>query len=247
MYPIIVTVAVELSALFFLTQSLTQNLYISLFMMTQSRPFAISLLSIIFFPGTVVHELAHLFTAEILGVRTGGLTLVPEGIDQTEVRTGSVSISQTDPFRRALIGLAPVFVGLLSLSIISYYIPTLWQQTVLDAHNSMVFSQYAIYCLLLSIYSLFAISNSMFASREDMEGFPVVAIALVIIIGALYLAGVRIVLPDSWMAAIDLLARSLAVNLGYVLGLNIVLFLLSKSTIALISKITGRRFIRKTT
>jgi hypothetical protein len=48
-------------------------------------------------------------------VHTGGLTLVPEGIEKTNVRTGSVMIAQTDPLRRAIIGVAPVFVGLAAL------------------------------------------------------------------------------------------------------------------------------------
>src|SRR3989344_7444956 len=144
---IVIIILIELLLLYVLSRRLTQNLFVAVFLLTKSRPVAVSFLSILFFPGAVIHELAHLFTAEILGVRTSGLTLVPEGIEQKEVRTGSVSISQSDPIRRAVIGIAPVFVGLGTLGLIVYFLPGFWEQTRLDAANGILITSYAIYAL----------------------------------------------------------------------------------------------------
>lgn len=224
-------ISIELFILYSITRSLTQSMYITLFIISNSRPFSISCLSILFFPGTVIHELSHLFTAEILGVRTAGLTLVPEGIENTNVRTGSVSIAHSDPLRRALIGIAPVFVGLAVLSFISYYIPILWYGSPL--------------VLLLACYSVFAVSNSMFSSHEDMEGFWPVAITLLLLILAGYFIGIRFQLPDTWQLKLFFIGTSLARYLGYVVILNIILYALSTLTNKLLEKITGKRFVRK--
>ena len=138
---------IELTFLYLLSRRVIGTLYRLLQMLTRSRPMAIWIVSIIFFPGTVVHELAHLFTAEILGVRTGKLTLVPESLEGNEINAGAVMIAATDPFRRTLIGLAPVYVGII----------------VLVATSSLTVLP------ILTFYIMFAVSNSMFSSEEDMK------------------------------------------------------------------------------
>lgn len=238
-------IGAELVFLYFLSRHLTQNLYIALFLLTKSRNVSVSFLSLLFFPGTVIHELSHLFVAEILGVRTAGLTLVPEGIEKTQVRTGSVSIVETDPLRRAVIGVAPVFVGLGALFTISFFLPGVWEQTRLDIANGIAFSNYSVYLLGLLLYSLFAVSNSMFSSPEDMEGFWPVAIVVGLVLGALYIAGIRISIPASAAEGVNIFVMSLATNIGGVVGLNIALFGLSKLLIHLVQRITGRVFIGK--
>lgn len=235
----------ELIVLWLLSRKLSQNLFTAIFLLTTSRPVAISVLSILFFPGTVIHELAHLFTAEILGVRTSGLTLVPEGIEEKNVRTGSVSIAQSDPVRRAIIGIAPIFVGLGILGILSYFLPGIWEQVAIDANNNILFSQVSIYYVLFTLYSLFAVSNTMFSSPEDLDGFwPVVGVMTLLSMAA-YIAGIRINLTEPTLTNLTIFFRSVAVNLGYITGLNVVLFLISKGLIRGVEKLTKRKLISK--
>ncbi len=214
----------ELITLWLLSRKLSQNLFTAIFLLTTSRPVAISVLSILFFPGTVIHELAHLFTAEILGVRTSGLTLVPEGIEEKNVRTGSVSIAQSDPIRRAIIGIAPIFVGMGALFTIFYYLP------------------HIPYSLLgIPYYLLFVISNTMFSSPEDMDGFwPVVGVITLLSMAA-YIAGIRINLTEPTLTNLTIFFQSVAVNLGYIAGLNILLFIISKGLIRGVEKLTKRK------
>jgi len=238
-------IGLEIIALYLLSRKLSQNLYIVWFLLTKSRPVAIGFLSFLFFPGTVIHELAHLFTAEILGVHTGGLTLVPEGLEDKNVRTGSVAIAQSDPIRRAAIGIAPIFVGLGSLGLISYFIPEIWTRMMIDLSDTALFSQPSFYLFLLSGYSLFAISNTMFSSHEDMEGFWPVVMIITLISAAAYIAGIRITLTETMQTNITEFFTGAAVTLGYVTGLNISLFLISKALIAGTQKLTGRVLITK--
>ncbi len=241
----ILILALELVILWLLSRRMTQNIYTAIFLLTTSRPVAISFLSILLFPGTVIHELAHLFTAEILGVRTSGLTLVPEGIENKDVRTGSVSIAQSDPIRRSVIGLAPIFVGLSTLGLISYFLPGVWHQVGLDAANGILFSHISIYYFLFAVYSLFAVSNTMFSSPEDMEGFWPVALVLTLIAVAAYIVGIRISLTDPVLTNIQSFFTAMATNVGWVAGLNVLLFLLSKLMIAGVEKLTKRHLVPK--
>src|SRR5258706_13434406 len=115
----------ELIVLYFISQRLTQAVYNLTYLLFQARSIAVTVVTLVSFPGTVIHELSHLFTAEILGVHTGKLTLVPENIAEEEVKAGSVMIAHSDPFRRYAIGLAPIFSGLLAITTLSYFLPDL--------------------------------------------------------------------------------------------------------------------------
>jgi len=241
----LVILLIELILLWILSRKLSQNLFIAVFLLTKSRPVAVGFLSLLFFPGTVIHELAHLFTAEILGVRTSGLTLVPEGIEEKNVRTGSVSIAQSDPIRRAIIGIAPIFVGLGALSLLAYFLPGIWEQVALDAQNGIVMTSYAIYVFILMVYALFAVSNTMFSSPEDLEGFwPVVGI-IALLGTATYIAGIRINVTETTTANLVQFFRSAGFMLGYIAMLNICLFLLSKGSIRFVETLTKRRLIQR--
>lgn len=91
------------------------------------------------------------------------------------VKLGSVSIGKTDPIRRAIIGVAPVFAGL----------------AVLFAIFSFVFDSSNAFILLGGFYGLFAVSNTMFSSKKDIEGLLEVLIVGGLIVLTLYLIGFR--------------------------------------------------------
>src|SRR5438067_125036 len=67
--------------------------------------------SLFFFPGTVVHELAHYLTAILLGVHASNFTLFPKQ-NGAYLTLGSVAVAKSDPFRGMLIAAAPFFVGI---------------------------------------------------------------------------------------------------------------------------------------
>lgn len=216
----------ELILLYLLSQWLVQSIYKLIIFTTNYRPLAISFLTIVLFPGTVVHELAHLFTAEILGVKTGKLTLVPESIQGQEIRSGSVAIAQTGPFRRALIGLAPFIVGIISICAVAYFL------SVQEYQNK--------YLPFLLYYLLFAVSNSMFPSPVDLRGTWQLTLTILILVISASIAGIKISLSGQALVFTIEVINVLIKSLGIVLAVNIAILLIVHLLTALMRKITRR-------
>lgn len=225
----------ELFFLFFLSQWLTQSLFDLCILVFRARSVAITIVTILNFPGTVIHELSHLFTAEVLGVRTGKLTLVPATPDTQDklaksLRAGSVMIAETDPFRRYLIGLAPILSGLVAIAAISY---------------AIYWGTWGAWGYWGGIFLLLAIGNSMFSSAEDLKGFLPFIITLAIMAGAAYFAGLRVGITGPALALATRILDALTKSLGIVLALNIAGIILTKLLIFLTEKLTRRKILRR--
>lgn len=171
-------VILEILILFLLSRIIPSLIVQFFHFFIRSQRVSIWILSVLFFPGTFVHEMAHLLVAGVLLVPVGGITLIPV-IREQGVKLGHVEIEKTDPIRRALIGFAPVFVGIASLVGLIYY------------SNSQFFQNgdYPVWLVSLLIYLVLVVGNTMFSSRKDMEGALGVTIVFVSLIGALYLLG----------------------------------------------------------
>lgn len=214
-----------LALLYFISRSLSKSLFTFFLIVFRSRPVAVSILLVLTFPGTVIHELAHLFTAEILRVRTGKLSLVPESIREANITSGSVAIAETDPFRRYAIGLAPIFWGLTVLTAIAYFLPGLIESVF--SSGLPVLGNADFYWLLIACYCLFAVSNTMFSSPQDLHGFIPFSIVLLGFMVAGYLLGLRINLSGAVLDLTVSTLQTLLKSLGVVLGINIALLTLS--------------------
>jgi hypothetical protein len=176
-----VLLLVEILVLFLLSKAVSKTL---------SRFVSINLLSFLFSPGVIVHELSHLFAATILFVPVGHMEFSPKK-EGNGVKLGSIEIAKTDPIRRSLIGCAPFFVGFsLIVSMVYFFNSNI---SFLQKQNYYVF----IAAILSLIYLLFAISNTMFSSKADMEGTLEILITIFIILGAASILGFRLPLAFS--------------------------------------------------
>lgn len=175
----------ELLILFFSAKQVINSVFSLFFAITRSKKTAIYLLAILFFPGTFIHEFAHLFMAVLLRVPTGALDLFPRLEEKARldssarqgVTMGSVEIAKTDSIRRFLIGVAPLLVGLGIIFGILWHIE-------LGLENKWL--------LVLVGYILFVIANTMFSSKRDMEGMVPLIVAAVVVTGLLYGMGFRV-------------------------------------------------------
>jgi hypothetical protein len=237
MLPLFLLITAEFIGLFILSRRVTRGIFLTLYRVFRLRSIAVSLTTFVLFPGTVIHELSHLFSAEILGVKTGKLELAPESIEEEDIRVGSVELTQTDPFRRATIGLAPFFIGVIALLGLSSILPNLWKETTIAFQNNTLFSSPSSYLLPLTSYLLFCISNTMFASKEDMKGVVPLAIVLGILGGAIYMAGFRVGITGGLLIWTQTLMTNIAQSLGVVLVINGMILI---STTILLS-LTGKK------
>lgn len=232
---LLILLVAELFILFFLSRRLTQSVFDLSMLLFRARPIAIMIITILNFPGTVVHELSHMFTAEVLGVRTGKLILVPEGIQGDEIKAGSVMIAASDPFRRYIIGVAPILTGLAAITVLSYalfqYVPQ-WG----DMAN---------WGYVGGAYLLLALSNAMFSSAEDLKGFIPFIVTLAIMAAAAYVAGFRVGLTGPALSVATQILDALTKSLGIVLALNSIGIILTKLLIILTEKLTRRKLYHR--
>lgn len=170
----------ELLIIFFISKKLINSLSHLFLKLTRSHRVTVHILSILFLPGTILHELSHLLVAGILMVPVGEIDLLPE-VEGEQVKLGSVQIGHTDPFRRILIGVAPLVLGLSAIIGLIYF----------NKDSLLHFSP--VWLSVLVIYLIFQITNTMFSSKKDLEGalvfIGVVLTVAVIVVLALYFTG----------------------------------------------------------
>lgn len=227
----------EIILLFIISRRLHQNLYTLLYKIFRSKEVAIGFLTILYLPGTIIHELSHLFVAEVLRVPTRDISFTPQlttdnrqPTTDNQIRMGSVNISQTDPIRRFLIGIAPVLCGLAALSLLIWLFQYLWSifandLSITTSLPPITWSQLLL--LTITYYLLFSISSNMFSSPRDLEGAIFVIPTVLIILTALYIAGVRITLTGRILELTLQILDGLSKALGIVLVANLLLFLLN--------------------
>ncbi len=135
----------------------------------------VRVMSVLYLPGVLVHELSHLLVGRALLVNTQRLTIVPK-IEGERIILGSVMVPKTDLIRRFLMGAAPVYVGLTTILAI------MW----LAEHYH--FFQSWLGWLIIG-YAVFEVSNTLFTSRADMEGALTLFVGLAAVGALLYWAG----------------------------------------------------------
>lgn len=146
----------ELFVLFFLSRMLSGEVSMLLHKIFRSEKIAIWILSFIFLPGTIIHELSHAIAAKLVFVPVGRIDLFPR-LYGNSLKLGSVEVGRSDPFRDFFIGIAPFLSGGALLLLILFY----------SFKNSI----YGVNLItVIFIYLIFVISNTMYSSKKDMEG-----------------------------------------------------------------------------
>lgn len=156
----------EMVLLFFLSKRLIKSLSITFFRIFKSHNAVVNTLAVIFLPGTIIHELSHLLTAGIMLVPVGEISVLPE-VEEERVKLGNVQIGKVDPFRLTIVGVAPVLIGMLSILGILYFA---------QISQSLVWWQ-----IILGLYLIFEISNTMFSSKKDIAGTIGFVVAILVV------------------------------------------------------------------
>jgi hypothetical protein len=158
-----------------------------------TRDTGITVYLLIFYPGVMLHEITHFFAAALLGVPTGEIVLLPkrQAAPDARVTLGSVKVGKSDFLRESLIGAAPFFSGcaliycLVAIFIKPILIGAGYTLGGLVTHLPALVT----WQLMLALYLILTIGNTMFSSREDIRSWPVVLIVSLLILGILSVMG----------------------------------------------------------
>lgn len=188
--------------------------------------------TLLFLPGTILHELSHWLMAELLGVKTGEITVLPDFSDTNsksgQERLGSVQTANAGPLRSFLIGSAPFLTGVLILWVIGHLI--------LD--GGWLWWQY-----LLLLYGVVVVGSSMLLSKEDRRSWPFILILLIVIIVIYYL--LPITLPEGLVRGASNLLNTLNQILLVTSGAILVIISISYGFRRIMEKILGKKVIRR--
>ncbi len=195
--------------------------------------FGIWLYAVLFFPGTLIHELSHLLTAEVLRVPVGEINLFPQ-TEEGFVKLGYVRVAKSDIFRSLLIGSAPFFIGLVVLSlIVSFQFHYLFINPV----NLILLASKMLVSLRdpltwLALYLIIVVSHIMFLSEADRKEIFLIPAVIVIFGGVLWflrdISHLSYLIIDQLQHLLYLLDIVLCVVLAFNLMLLAILLLLKK-------------------
>lgn len=244
----ILWVMVALPILILLQRWIHRHLHGVAYLVTGNKNWAVVLYAIILLPGVLLHELSHWLTAQILGVRTGSLSILPKRTRDGAIQLGYVEYYKTrnvGPIRESLIGSAPLITGTAVILLIAY--------NVLDL-NSLVESLQSGDVAILSraltllfetgdflvwLYLLFAISNAMMPSASDRRAWPAFLLLLAILTIVLYLIGVADDVVSGLAGPVATVFGYLAMAFSLTIGVDLFFMLLIHSVEWLISRIKG--------
>ncbi len=191
----------------------------------------IVLYSLLVLPGTIIHELSHWIVAEVLGVRTGQISIFPDlETGASTRRLGSVATAKSDPFRAFLIGIAPFISGLAILAVLGTLLSDGW-------------GVFAWWINALIIYGIMVIGNGMMISESDRRTWPFIIVFLIII--WIFLSKQTIFDLSFTYDLITTTLKPLNSVLLVTAGLNLVMIVGSYAIRKLIERLTGKRIIHK--
>src|SRR5919204_925720 len=167
----------------FLQRWLHQHIQGLTFAVTGDPGCAMRILFLLLLPGVILHEGSHWVVANLIGVRTGKVSLGLARSRGKQFSLGSVNVERTDSFRESLIGVAPFVVGLGAIILIAGYGFDLWPDSGLSLNQMLdrVLSTTNDWLTWLDLYLIFAVSTAMIPSESDREPWG----ALIAFFGAL--------------------------------------------------------------
>ncbi|WP_322805831.1 hypothetical protein [Thermanaerothrix sp.] len=197
------------------------------YLLTRRPNLAVTLFSIVLFPGVFLHEFSHVLAAWLLRVPLRGFSLLPRLSSDGQLQLGYVQTSKTDFLRDALIGAAPFFTGSLVVAYLglnhlglNVLFPPLLQanwQALLP--QMLALTQQPDFWLWF--YLTFAVSSTMIPSAADRRAWWAVAVALGIFAMVAFLAGI-----EQWLALSlwPMLNQALSAQ-GLILGMALTIHL----------------------
>lgn len=198
----VVAVVATFIPLVLLERWIHQHIHGVALLATRHDDAAVLLYALPLLPGVLLHEFSHWLAARLLGVKTAGMSLLPQRQRDGHVRLGSVTIYQTDVVRASLIGVAPLISGSLAVLAMGQWVfgvGALGQALQLgkvEVITPALVAALSAPDMWLWLYLLFAVANAMLPSESDRETWPPVILFLAAVVVAAYVLGFSSFLLD---------------------------------------------------
>jgi hypothetical protein len=219
----------SLVPLLILQRRLHREIQAVFFLITRRLDIAITLFSILFFPGVLLHEGSHYSMATLLGVQTGRFSLIPRPLGNGKLQLGYVETVSTDWLREALVGMAPLISGGLFVAYAGLYqlnISSLGQallagspQIFLDSIAQLVTQP----DFWLWFYLALVVSSTMLPSESDRRAWLPIGLILLCLFGISLLAGAGPWLYQNLATPLNQVLRSIALVFGISATLHLLL------------------------
>ncbi len=170
----IVLFFVLFGAMLFLQRWLQQHIQGLTYAVTGNPGCAVRALFLILLPGVLLHEASHWVVANLIGVRTGKVSIGLGKMRGKHFSLGSVTVEKSDPLRESLIGVAPFVVGILAVWALMGFGFDLWAPQNVEQVLQGIGSTISDPLTWLALYVVFAVSTSMIPSESDREPWGVI-------------------------------------------------------------------------
>ena len=176
------------------SRQISLHIQFPFYSLTRSQNSATLAIFLLFLPGVIIHEGAHWAVARLLGLKTGKFRVWPKRQGKY-IGLGSVSVESRDPIRDSLVGVAPLIVGTILVTLIGRMIFDTPLVSGLLAEGNWLGAVIAFRqelnrpSGLIWAYLLFTIANAMMPSASDREPvmpvlfYSLLAVAAYIILG----------------------------------------------------------------
>lgn len=234
-----------LGPLLFFRTRLHAEIQSILLILTRRADLTMLFFAFLFFPGVLLHELSHFIFAKLLGVRTGGFSLIPKNTKEGRLNLGYVEIAKTDPFRESVIGAAPLLVGglfVIYAGLVKLDLGQLWQSISLgDA--ALFFDALLILPtqpdFWLWLYLTTVVSSTMMPSESDRQSWLPLALILIILLAIAIWAGAGGWMLEFFSPGLVKVMNTLSSVFGLATGLHLILWIPLVMIRKILNNVTG--------
>ncbi|NOZ70316.1 MAG: hypothetical protein GXP38_00135 [Chloroflexi bacterium] len=221
---LLIWIILLLFALYWASRKLAQYFIGTFYLLSRSENAATAIYVLSVLPGTLIHETSHWLMAQLVGVRTGDISIMPRFQRKGPIRLGSVNVKGGNLIQLTLVGIAPFLVGLSLTVWLSYslfdvtLLRAVWHDFSLLNLGRVVQDVLARRDSMLGLYLLFTVSDAMFLSPSDRAPLTQLLVYSGIIAAILLALSGPPSLSPAWtetiLGGVQLLATGLAIALG---------------------------------
>ncbi|MCO6451427.1 MAG: hypothetical protein J5I90_11630 [Caldilineales bacterium] len=247
--PLVASLALLL-ALWWMSRRLAFYFISTLYALTGNQLISTTIYALVILPGTLIHETSHWLMAQIVGVRTGAISVLPKSTGNGKLRLGSVDVRGGSLWQHTLIGLAPLLVGSLLTVALSYWLVDVealgaaWRYQEWGGIREVLSATLTQPDAALGLYLLFTVSDAMFLSASDRAPIQRMLMYLALVFIVLYVTAYLLAdvpsLPASWIQGMHDAFRLLAWGFAIALAVHITFTIVFAIAFALVRGLRQR-------